>query len=270
MNNRYKVLLLLLAVLLAGIGWAWFFKAPSMIVIIPSYNNAEWCERNLSSVFNQTYTDYAVIYIDDNSTDDTYTRVLETVKKAGKSSSVRVIKNSERKGALANIYMAIHTYCPDNTIVVLLDGDDWLKHSNVLTIVATAYDDNKVWMTYGQDEMYPDGGNHHSYELPQYIIAHNAYRKYPWMTSHLRTFRSWLFKKIEKNDLMYEGNFFSVTWDMAILFPMLEMAAGRIKFIPDILYVYNTATPLNDFKTKFELQQKCNYYIRNKLPYAAL
>lgn len=69
---------------------------------------------------------------------------------------------------------------------------------------------------------------------------------------------------------MYEGDFFAVTWDMAILFPMLEMAAGRVKFIDEVLYVYNTATPLNDFKTRFELQQKCHYYIRNKQPYTAL
>ena len=34
------------------------------------------------------------------------------------------------------------------------------------------------------------------------------------------------------------------------MFPMLEMAHGHIAFIPDVLYVYNNATPFNDCKTK--------------------
>ena len=34
-------------------------------VIIPSYNNRESCERNLSSVVAQDYHDFRVIYVDD-------------------------------------------------------------------------------------------------------------------------------------------------------------------------------------------------------------
>ncbi len=250
--------------------WVYSLREPSMVIIIPSYNNAEWYDKNLSSVFAQDYTDYKVIYIDDDSSDDTYARVIEKTRASGKQSKVTIIKNTQRKGALANIYHAVHEHCPDDAIVVLLDGDDWLKHDTVLSTVVKAYKDDNVWMTYGQDEMYPEGGHHHSRPLPQSVIDANAYRRYPWVTSHLRTFKAWLFKKIKKQDLMYGGTFFTVTWDMAILFPLLEMSAGRCKFIEDVLYVYNTATPLNDYKTKFELQQKCHYYIRNQSPYMAL
>ncbi|MFS8507183.1 MAG: glycosyltransferase [Candidatus Babeliales bacterium] len=41
------------------------------VIIICSYNNQQWVEQNLDSVFNQTYTNYRVIYINDNSIDHT-------------------------------------------------------------------------------------------------------------------------------------------------------------------------------------------------------
>lgn len=270
MRKVYACFLVVSAVALGSMGWqCWQYKK-SVVIVIPSYNNAEWYDKNLDSVFTQDYPNYSVIYIDDQSSDNTYELVMKKVADSGKQKQVKVIRNEQRKGALANIYTAIHTYCSDKDIVVLLDGDDWFKNEGVLSTVVRAYDDEKVLMTYGQYEEYPSGRIGQCQALPRYVIEAHAYRRYPWVTSHLRTFYAGLFKKIKKEDFMYNGDFFTVTWDMAILFPMLEMAAGRWKFIDDVLYVYNMATPLNDYKTKFELQQMCHYYLRNQPAYAAL
>jgi len=270
MRTKYVGFLGLSIVALGALGWRYWHSPKSVVVVIPSYNNAEWYDKNLSSVFAQDYANYSVIYIDDKSSDNTYQLVTQKVAASGKQKQVKVIGNEQRKGALANIYNAIHTHCSDKDIVVLLDGDDWFKHENVLSTVVRAYDDANILMTYGQYEEYPSGRIGQCQAIPRTVIEAHAYRKYPWVTSHLRTFYAGLFKKIKKEDFMYQGDFFTVTWDMAILFPMLEMAAGRWKFIEDVLYVYNMATPLNDYKTKFELQQMCHYYIRHQPPYAAL
>ena len=49
-----------------------------------------------------------------------------------------------------------------------------------------------------------------------------------WMASHLRTFRHDLWLKIEDSDLRdNDGNYYPTTWDLAIMFPMLEMAGLR-------------------------------------------
>jgi hypothetical protein len=41
-----------------------------------------------------------------------------------------------------------------------------------------------------------------------------------------------LFKKIKKEDLLYEGEFVLMSWDIAMMFPMLEMESkGHIAFI---------------------------------------
>ena len=42
---------------------------PKVSVIVPNYNHESFLEERLNSIFNQTYTDYEVILLDDNSTD---------------------------------------------------------------------------------------------------------------------------------------------------------------------------------------------------------
>src|SRR5437868_3721405 len=47
------------------------YPEKNMVIIIPSYNNCKWYERNLQSALSQNYTNFRVIYTDDCSTDGT-------------------------------------------------------------------------------------------------------------------------------------------------------------------------------------------------------
>lgn len=240
-----------------------------IVVVIPSYNNSAWYQLNLGTLFSQHYENYIVIYIDDCSTDHTYELVQKYVKTWGQQNRVIVLHNERRMGALYNLYHTIHA-CSDRAIIITLDGDDWLKGYDVLQIVNRAYDDPFVWMTYGQYEEFPRGNLGICRPMPDAVIQAESYRKQPWFTSHLRTFYAGLFKRIKQEDLMHGGHFFAVTWDQAFLFPMLEMAHGHIKFIDKILYVYNQATPLNDFKQHLREQLYCEQLIRKKQSYQPL
>jgi glycosyltransferase involved in cell wall biosynthesis len=240
-----------------------------IVVIIPSYCNSTWCEWNLSSVFEQNYKNYRVIYIDDCSTDNTYDLVVATVNKYNAKERIQIIRNTTNQGALANIYMACHA-AQDHEIIVTLDGDDALAHANVLFVINHAYQDPNVWMTYGQYCEYPEGWLGICHPIPQAVIANNAYRSYEWVTSHIRTYYAWLFKRIKKEDLMYEDAFYPTTADLAIMFPMLEMAGGRFAFIDQILYIHNQANPLNDFKVNSKQQVYFERHIRNLPRYQPL
>ena len=85
-----------------------------------------------------------------------------------------------------------------------------------------------------------------------------------WYTSALRTYYAWLFKKIKKEDLLYNEKFFQTSGDVAEMLPMLEKARNHIQFVKEILYIYNTENPLNDFKLKAKEQQKTFTDIKNK------
>src|SRR5581483_1971233 len=95
-----------------------------IIVIIPSYNNAKWYSKNLDSIFTQQYSNYKVIYINDNSNDATYSLVTAYIQERHLENKIEIINNTERHGALYNVYHAVHL-CPDHAIILIVDGDDW-------------------------------------------------------------------------------------------------------------------------------------------------
>ena len=238
-------------------------------VVIPSYNNADWHLNNLSSVLKQEYENYRVIYLDDASPDGTGQLVSKYLSENDTRNKVTLIRNTERVGSMANIYRAVWM-CHPSEIIVTVDGDDWLSHEFVLQRINEAYADPNVWMTYGQFDTYPQGHGFGAQPLPQWVIEGGSFRSYDWVTTHLRTFYAGLFQKINKEDLLYEGKFFPVTWDLGFMFPMLEMSRAHGRFIPEVLYIYNIATPLNDNKLRLELQQKLETFIRKKEPYAQI
>jgi len=241
---------------------------PHFVIVIPSYNNKNWYKRNLDSVLSQDYAAYRVIYLDDCSPDGTGDLVEQYLSTHDTTNKITLIKNIQRKGALGNLYCAIHS-CEDNDIIVTLDGDDWFAHEHVLSILSRVYRDSSVWLTYGQ---YIDlwGGLGCCRKIAPQVINQNLYRKTPNTASHLRTFYAWLFKAIKLEDLLYQGTFFPMTWDWAMMYPMLEMSGGRFKFIPNILYIYNTDNPLNDSRTDEPFQIYLSRLIQQKEPYEPL
>ncbi len=240
----------------------------SFVFVIPSYKNMRWYKKNLDSVMMQenTYSNWRAIYIDDCSPDGTGLAVQEYVRECGFEHKITVIRNETRVGALANLYRAIHS-CSDDEIVCTLDGDDWVVVDNLFCILNNFYADPNVWIVYGQYREWPRGKIGLCRQIPDRFIRANEFRDIPWATSHLRTFYAWLFKLIKKEDLMYNGQFFSMTWDLAIMYPMLEMAGERIRFNPTIVYEYNMDNPINDWKTDLDLVLRTNRYIRSKKRY---
>lgn len=239
------------------------------VIIITSYNNEKWYSYNLESALKQKYQNYRIIYINDASSDNTLPLVRDYIAQHDTNKKVTLINNLERKGACANFYEAINSCSPDE-IVVILDGDDWLAHDNVLIMLNNTYQDSSVWMTYGQFKEYPSGNRGGSRPLPAWVIEHNVYREYPWVTSHLRSFYAFLFQQIKKEDFLHEDGFFPMAPDLAMMYPILEMGGKHSKFIPDVLYIYNRATSLNEDKINKDLQRHIDSVIRKKKKYQPL
>lgn len=236
-------------------------------IIIPFYNVEKWIKLNIESVLAQTYKNYECFYVDDMSTDNTV-NILSSYK----DERINIIKNTEKKYALQNIYETIIFSNPDDEdVIVLLDGDDWLYTDKALEAVENCYKDNTL-LTYGNyihSSSRTIPANVKSYE--DNIIKNNLFRNDTWRASHLRTFKYKLWKNIDLQDLKDSNfKFYRMAWDLAIMFPMLEMSSERTKCINDILYVYNTSNPLNDHKVNHALQLKYDHEIRNKKKYSRI
>ena len=239
-----------------------------MVVVIPSYKNEKWVEKNLTSVLTQKYSNFRVIYIDDLSPDQTYMMVKRTVENFKAAGKVSVLQNSIRKGALQNLYEAIHS-CSDDEIIVTLDGDDWFPNKTVLSYLNEIYSrKTPVWLTHGT-YISSHGAIGLSRSASKDTIKRNAFRT-EFQPSHLRTFYAWLFKRIKKEDLLYKGEFFPMAWDLAMMYPMLEMAGSRHAFISKVMYIYNVDNPISDWKKDESFQFMLDQHIRKKERYSPI
>ena len=153
------------------------------------------------------------------------------------------------------------------TIDILVDGDDYLYSGDVLNILYEKYLNTNCLITYGS-HLSSKGIQGKKY--PRLIRNLNLYRKYFWYASHLKTFRHDLWLSINKSDLLtHNGTYFSVASDLAIMFPMLEMAGDRQEFIKEVLYVYNDKNPISDHNIRRKEQILAAKEIREKKRYKA-
>jgi glycosyltransferase involved in cell wall biosynthesis len=244
-------------------------------IIIPSYNNSNWVDYNISSVLNQTYKNYEVYYIDDSSTDSTLNKVLAMV---GDNPKFKVISNKRNKGAMCNyVETSLDALDDDNTILCHLDGDDWLHDITVLEKLNEFYNRFDVWMTYGGMIVYNDDGyveaNPQNSPYPDDVHKYKLYRGDIWRASHFRTYRAYLWKSISTDEFYELGteSYYNHASDLAFQFACLEICPPeKIGVVPFKTYVYN-ATQLNTVRTH-ERQMDSRHWdveceIRNRRPY---
>lgn len=255
-----------------GVNARYDIEEKPFVILIASYNNEQYARENIKSVLNQRYSNYKIIFINDFSTDNTLAVVKNTIQELHAEDKVIIINNEKRKLGLRNYYEGIVDHTKDEEIVVCLDGDDFLAGENVLSILNTVYSDpnREIWLTYGQFVNVSNGSWGWNVGVPRHIIQNNNFRGFAHMPTHLRTFYSWLFKRVSLNDLIYKDDFFQMTWDYAFMLPMLEMSGGRFVFIENLLYLYNDNNPINDHKVDVGLQRFYANYIRSLSKYKPL
>lgn len=239
-------------------------------IIVPFYNVEKWIKICIRSIKAQDYKDFQCVLLDDMSTDDTAKIVREEI---GDDPRFTFVEVQEKAFALKNIYDGIALSSPEpENIIVTLDGDDWFARKDVLTVLDQVYRNSDCRITYGSYAEYPGGKKgKFAKPIPPEWISQRLLRRAPWQASHLRTFKYDLWRRIKVEDLQdADGNFYRMAWDLAFMFPMLEMAGPRSLHIPQPLYVYNMSNPLNDHKIDNTLQVSTENEIRHKPPYATL
>jgi glycosyltransferase involved in cell wall biosynthesis len=241
-------------------------------IVISSYNNIKYASQNLNSIFKQNYNNWRIKYFDDSSDDGMSELVSQIKLDSGLSDNkFLLVRHPKRlRSASYNIYEAAHNFCSNEEVMVLVDGDDMLATDDVLKKLAQVYKDNKIWLTYGSFIQIPSGDLDSCCNNIINKKKWSKLRSLPWSTSHLRTAYTWLFKKINVNDLKYKGEFMKSAWDKAFMYPMLEMAGkNRIQYTKDILYLYRVH-PKNDHKLYRNEQDIIDKHVLKLAPYTQI
>lgn len=233
-------------------------------IIVPVFNSEKYIEKCLNSIVKQSYKRFQVQVVDDCSSDSSY-EIASSVCQEKKN--FKVFRNNRRIGALHNIFNLLNTEIkePSKTIDLIIDGDDYLYSSDVLNIVEEKYMQTNCLITYGS-HISSKGVKGKKY--PLLIREFDLFRKYFWYASHLKTYRHDLWLSLNPQDLLNKnGEYFTVACDLAIMFPLLEMAGNRQEFIKDILYFYNEDNPISDHKIRRKEQILAAKEIRQKNRY---
>ena len=242
-------------------------------MVIPSYNNVKdgRYRNNLESILQQDYDNYRIVFIDDASEDGTGAYMWHHVKQRNISpQKLTVIVNKERHMTMPNIHWAAHQFCKPYEIFIIVDGDDELIGKQVFKHINSVYSSTNNWVVY-TNFLNSKGYAGYCRPFPKDTVENNSYRTSALVISHLRTFYTKLFTLIKVEDLKdEEGNWFRASNDVAMYIPILEMSHTRVIYVPEISYLYNSNTGLNNHQVKQKEQISNVDKIRAKQSYEGL
>ncbi len=130
------------------------------VLFVYAVNGEQTVQRTLQSIFEQDYTNFRVVFIDDASHDRTYKKAKEFIFENNLGERVSLVRNEHRLGEKATLYRNIEL-CKDREIVLVLHAQDFLSTTNALQKLNAAYHNPSVWASVAPSLDYP------SYEISQ-------------------------------------------------------------------------------------------------------
>jgi glycosyltransferase involved in cell wall biosynthesis len=248
-------------------------------VVTPVYNAESYIENCILSVAQQDYDNYQMTIIDDCSTDNTYAVAARTIESLSPDIQERfVLKRNEKN--VGAVYNQIKNSENSEGIVMLLDGDDWLVNDpDIFHKYNNIYNDGAEF-TYGSCWSLIDNIPLIAQEYPPEVKQEKSYRQYKFNWNmpytHLRTFNSKLLNDhISENGYHSfkdeNGNWLRAGGDTSIFYTLIELAnPNNVVCVSDIVYNYNDANPINDYKVNAEEQTRtANQVLETKAAFEA-
>jgi len=209
------------------------------VFVIPYYNAGDDMIKTLYSMMAQSYRNWRAIVIDDLSTDDGPKLVKEVANSSIFRDKFSLVSNTEKHGEVKNTLKALDIV-DDNEIICRLDGGDWLLENDLLWMLNQMYSNEKVAAAWTAHRW---GYTPQNISGPLKLKPGQTVYQHPWVTSHLKTFRSQQLRKVPHgNFLTFEGEYIMIACDQAIYLPMLHvsmMEGMELNFLPVVAYHYN-------------------------------
>ena len=127
---------------------------PLISIIIPNYNHEKYLAQRLESVFNQTYTDFEVILLDDCSTDNSRAILLEYAKNLKVSHCVFNEINSGNTFVQWNKGIAL----AKGEYIWVAESDDYCELNFLEELIQPLIEDKDVVLSYCQSNSVNENG----------------------------------------------------------------------------------------------------------------
>lgn len=119
-------------------------KNPLISVVIPNYNHAQFLEKRIESVLNQTYKNIEIILLDDKSTDNS----IDIIKKYEQSPVVsHVLQNTENSGS-PFLQWKKGVSMSKGDLVWIAESDDLCENDLLETLVKEFTTDNECALAF--------------------------------------------------------------------------------------------------------------------------
>ena len=218
-----------------------------MILVSAGRNGEDFLLDWHASILKQSHKEFAVLAIDDGSTDGS-AEIMGHLVMPG----LTILREpDDRRWGLYNKSVAIleEMEPDDDDIIVSVDLDDFLLTTFALETVARIFRDPEVWLSYGG--ILPMVGKWDSKSVAGPMDWKLPPRKQSWKATSIRAWRWFLMKNISKKDLQNgAGNWLKFPEDRITMYPMLEMA-GRDHvhcYSGPAIYGYNDGNSESDRK----------------------
>lgn len=221
-------------------------------VVVPVFNCPDGLVRCLSSLVVQEHADMTVTIIDDASTDD---RVAPLLDAAVDQWGWTLIRNGVNQRCPANLLVGIDVADPaPHDVILLLDGDDWFPHGQVVDRIAEIHSNPSTWLAYGSYTPWPPNPACHPAEAYPIDVLHaRSFRSAQCLFNHPLSFKRFLWDALPHSEMQDDvGRWLTTSYDETIMYGMLEMAARNTHFESDVLYVYNADNPLSETRARLD------------------
>lgn len=137
---------------------------PLVSIITPMYNSENYIAETINSVIEQTYKNWEMIIIDDNSRDCSYNIVNEYAKK---DKRIKLYKNSSNEGVVKTRNKGIDI--ANGKYIAFLDSDDLWKPKK-LTSQIEFMEQNKIVLSYtGYEKINEDSSFRGIVKVPEKV-----------------------------------------------------------------------------------------------------
>lgn len=165
--------------------------SPLVSVVMCTYNGGRFLDEQIRSILEQDYLNLELIIVDDVSTDNTWSLLLQW---KAKSDKIRIYKNDANLGYNKNFEKAI-TLAAGELIAISDQDDVWLH--NKITKLVQALDNDKVILAHNRSVRLQDG----RLRYKSASLHHHFYGS--------DTRRLFMFNQVNGHDMMFKKSLVS-------------------------------------------------------------